>query len=84
MEWADQRAIVFFFIATDCPVSNEYAPEMARLAREFGPRGFVFFGIHPDPDVSAESAAKLAAEYSLPFPVMLDRDQVVTRQAGRA
>jgi len=81
-EWAGHPAIVLFFIATDCPVSNRYAPEMARLAREFGRRGFLFLGIHPDPDVTVESVAKHAAEYGLPFPVMLDPNQVVTRQAG--
>ena len=80
-EWVGRPAIVLFFIATDCPVSNGYAPEMARLAREFG-RGFLFLGIHPDPDVTVESVAKHAAEYGLPFPVMLDPDQVVARQAG--
>ena len=71
-EWAGRPAIVLFFIATDCPVSNGYAPEMARLAREFGPRGFLFLGIHPDPDVTVEAVAKHAAEYGLPFPIMLD------------
>jgi len=81
-EWSDHPAIVLFFIATDCPVSNRYAPEMTRLAREFGQRGFLFFGIHADPEATVASVAKHAAEYGLPFPVMLDPDQVVARQAG--
>jgi peroxiredoxin len=81
-EWAGHHGIVLFFIATDCPVSNGYAPEMARLARVFGQRGFLFFGIHSAPDVTVAAVAKHAAEYGLQFPVMLDPDQVVTRQAG--
>ena len=52
-EWTGRPAIVLFFIATDCPVSNGYAPEMTRLAKAFGPRGIVFRGIHADPDVTA-------------------------------
>ena len=67
-EWADRHAIVLFFIATDCPVSNEYAPEMARLAREFGPRGFVFFGIHADPDVTVRVGRKARGRVRLAVP----------------
>jgi len=33
------RANALFFVATDCPVSNAYAPEIQRICREYGPRG---------------------------------------------
>jgi AhpC/TSA family len=32
-------ASVIFFVATDCPVSNAYAPEIQRICGEYGPRG---------------------------------------------
>jgi len=81
-EWTGRPAIVLFFIATDCPVSNGYAPEMTRLARKFRRRGIVFAGIHPDPEVTAATAAAHALEYGLPFPILLDADQRVARQVG--
>jgi peroxiredoxin len=81
-EWNDRPAIVLFFIAPECPVSNGYAPEMARLANEFCPRGVLFLGIHPDPDVAAESAARHALAFDLPFPILLDPAGSVTREAG--
>ena len=81
-EWTGRPAIVLFFIATECPVSNGYAPEMTRLAKAFGPRGIVFRGINPDPDVTAAAAAAHAEEYGLPFPILLDPDQSVAGQAG--
>jgi peroxiredoxin len=81
-EWAGHSGVVLLFIGTECPVSNGYAPEMARLAREFGPRGFLFYGVHSGRNVTAASAATHQAEYDLPFPVLLDSDHVVARQAG--
>ena len=30
-------ANVIFFVATDCPISNSYAPEIQRVCREYGP-----------------------------------------------
>ena len=81
-EWTGRPAIVLFFIATECPVSNGYAPEMTRLAKSFGPRGIVFRGINADPDVTAAAAAAHAEEYGLPFPILLDPDQRIAGQAG--
>jgi peroxiredoxin len=81
-EWKGKKAVVLIFLGTECPVSNFYAPEYGRLARAFAERGVLFYGIHPDPDVTAEVAAKHAAEYRIPFPVLLDPTQAVTRRAG--
>ncbi len=76
------KAVVLFILSVECPVSNRYAPEMARLAAEFGGKGAVFYGVHPDPDVTPDRAGRHAAEYKLPFPVLLDPDQRLTRSAG--
>jgi peroxiredoxin len=81
-EWREARAVVLFFLGTECPVSNAYAPEMEATAQSYAPRGVAFFGVHPDPDVTAEAAARHAAEYRLGFPVLLDPGQVVAGQAG--
>lgn len=81
-EWQGKKAVVLFVLNTECPVSNFYAPEYGRLAQAFAGKGVLFYGIHPDPDLSAAAAAQHAAEYRLPFPVLLDPTQVVTRQTG--
>ncbi len=81
-EWNGRPGIVLLFLATECPVANGYAPEMARLFRNFEPRGVLFLGIHADSDVTAETAAAHASEYGLPFPILLDPEQNVAHQAG--
>jgi len=81
-EWAGRQAVVLFFLGTECPVSNAFAPEMKRLAETYGPKGVAFYGVHPDPDVTPEAAAKHAEEFALGFPILFDVDQTVAGQAG--
>jgi peroxiredoxin len=80
--WKDSKAVVLVFLGTECPVSNGYSPEYRRLAAAYGGKSVLFYGVHPDPDVTAEVAAKHAAEYRLPFAVLLDPTQGVAKQAG--
>lgn len=81
-EWQESKGLVLFFLGTECPVSNGYAPEMERLARTYRSQGLLFYGVHADPDVTAEIAASHAADYHLTFPVLLDPGQNVAAQAG--
>jgi hypothetical protein len=81
-EWAGRPAVVLLGLSPHCPVSEDYAPEMARLAREFGPRGILFLGLCPEPEVSAGKAGGRLADWGLPFPILLDPAQEVLRQAG--
>ena len=79
-DWADRPGIVLIFLATRCPVSEAYAPEIARLARAYSGRGIAFYGIHSDPDASGGSAANHASARGLNFPILLDPDQLLARQ----
>ena len=42
-----QKPVVLIFIATDCPVSNRYVPEIERLEREFSGRA-TFWLVYPN------------------------------------
>src|SRR5262249_38963187 len=64
-----QKATVLLFLLTDCPVSNAYAPEVARICAAYEPKKVSLFVVHADPDVTAEDARKHARDYSLPCPV---------------
>ena len=81
-EWRGRKGVVLFFLEPDCPVVNDYAPEMRRLAERYGAQGIVFYGVHSRGSVSAEAAARHAAETGLSFPVLLDPAQVVAGEAG--
>jgi thiol-disulfide isomerase/thioredoxin len=81
-EWGGSKAVVLFFIWSECPASNGYAPELARLFKEYADKGVKFYGVHSDPDITAEQALAHAKEYQLPFPVLLDPTQNLARQTG--
>src|ERR1700733_7685494 len=48
---AGSRAVVLFFAASDCPVSNRYIPEIQRLTRQFEPSGAGFGLFIPTPEI---------------------------------
>ena len=82
-EWAGHKAIVLFFVTTDCPVSNGYAPEMNRLLQEsYAGRGVLVYAVEADPGVSQTDAARHAREYGYRFPVLLDPSQILVRHTG--
>jgi peroxiredoxin len=80
-QWRASEAIVLFFIGTECPVSNGYAPDMQRIATKYGRRGVACYGVHSDPLTTAEQVAKHATEYGLTFPILLDPAQTLARAA---
>ena len=61
---AGTKAIVFLFTSTDCPISNRYAPEVRRLAEEFGSKGVVFRLVYPNPSEDAAAIREHMAAYA--------------------
>jgi thiol-disulfide isomerase/thioredoxin len=76
------KASVFIFVATDCPNSNTYAPVLARLYRDYSPRGVLFFNVYSDPSETAETVRKHDSEFKVPFPALLDPRLILARQTG--
>jgi peroxiredoxin len=81
-DWADSRCVVLVFLGRDCPISNAYAPELARLHEEYGARGVTWWGVYPDADVNEAEARQHAEEYGLNFPMFLDTDRLKARRFG--
>ena len=81
-------ANVLFFIATDCPISNSYAPEIQRVCREYGPRGVSCSLIYEDVD-PAPSGTRLDDEVRrhlhdyryADIPAAVDRSRTIAKQA---
>ena len=74
-DWRQSKAAVFFFIATECPISNRYAPEVNRIVADYGSKGIAFFAVQSDPDLQAEEARKHSQQFGYQFPVLLDPEQ---------
>jgi len=76
------KATVFLFVATDCPNSNTYAPILARLYREYSPRGIAFFNVYSDPSETASTIHRHDTDFETPFPALLDPHQTLARETG--
>lgn len=78
---ANTRAVVLFFAASDCPISNRYIPEIERLDREFAPRGVAFWWVYPNPSDTAEVVRHHQEQFKLRGQIILDNAQRTTQMA---
>jgi AhpC/TSA family protein len=81
-------ANIVFFVATDCPVSNSYAPEIQRVCREYGPRGvecsliYEDVDLHPSPAHLDQQVRQHLKEYGYEgFTAIVDRERTVANHA---
>jgi peroxiredoxin len=76
------RALVFVFTASDCPISNRYAPELQRLYERFGPKGVRFWLVFADPRERADAIRRHVADYGYTFPALRDPQHALVRLTG--
>jgi len=62
------------FIGAECPISNRYAPEIARIASEYSPRHVRTFLIYADDGIDAMRARAHQGEFyaAVHLPVVID------------
>jgi len=71
-------AIVLFFAASDCPISNRYVPEIERIEREFKPAGVRFWWVYPNPEETPEAVRHHQQQFDIHADVVLDNRQRLT------
>jgi hypothetical protein len=77
------KAKVLFFITNDCPISNAYAPEIARICKDYQARGIGCELVYVDPTLSDEAARKHAQEYGHgDYPRIVDRKHELVNATG--
>src|ERR1700678_1692671 len=75
------RAVVLFFAASDCPISNRYIPDVQRLAAVYGPRGVRVWFVYPNPGDDAGVIRAHNAQYAITANTALDTSQNLVRMA---
>src|SRR5262249_47524406 len=68
-EFAHQELIVLAFTGTECPIAKLYAPRLAELAKEFGPKSVAFIGIDANQQDSISAIGQYAKTYGLSLPI---------------
>lgn len=76
------EAEVWFFVATDCPIANYYAPEINRIVAEYAEDGIDFSLIYPHAALTEAEVADHRREYALNVSGTIDHDHSLVKKAG--
>jgi peroxiredoxin len=81
-EWNGHKAIVLFFVTTDCPIANGYVPEMNRIHDAYAARGVLMYAIQTDATLPEADVARYAKDFRYSFPLLLDPKQILVQFTG--
>ncbi len=76
------KANVLIFITTDCPIANQYSPEIQAIQKDHAKDPVNFYLVHVDPDLTAEDASKHAKEYGHTGLVIRDLKHLLVKHTG--
>ena len=82
LDVGDAKANVLIFITTDCPIANQYAPEICAIQRAHKDDPLNFYLVHVDPDVTMDVAQKHAKEYGYTGAVIRDPHHRLAQHLG--
>jgi thiol-disulfide isomerase/thioredoxin len=66
------EAVVLLFVASDCPISNRYLPEIQRLESKFAGQHVVFWFVYPNVGETTGAVRQHEAAYGAEEHVLLD------------
>ncbi len=71
---------LLFFVNTECPISNRYAPEITRLCNDYRSRGVHCVLVYPDASLTPAAVRAHQQDYSLGAtgPAVIDRTFALT------
>ncbi len=81
-DFAGPHGTLVIFVATRCPVSNDYNQRMAELEREYTARGFGVIGVNANRNEPADEVAHHASEKGLGFTILKDPENRVADYLG--
>ena len=76
------HATVWLFISTDCPICNNYQPELERLRARYTPLGVEFIGVYAEVPVSKAEVADHIRQFAIAYPTLVDDDHAIRNRFG--
>lgn len=76
------KGTVILFVATKCPVSNNYNERMEKLAQDYKAKGINVIGINSNNTETAAEIKSHAAERGLTFPILKDEGNKIADRWG--
>ena len=76
-DYKESKAIVIMFIATECPVSNDYNSRMEKLYNDYKEKDIAFIGINSNKAESVDRIKEHAKEKGLTFTILKDEKNII-------
>jgi len=76
-DFKDSKAIVVMYIATQCPISNDYNERMAKIYNDYKDKGIAFIGINSNKQESVEEVKQHAKDNNLQFVILKDDKNII-------
>jgi len=77
------RLSLLFFMTADCPIANQYAPELQRICSQYGPNGVDCFLVYADPSMTPAQIRKHQRDfYHGAYPAIFDSRHNLVNRAG--
>jgi peroxiredoxin len=76
-DYAESRAIVIMFIATKCPVSNDYNSRMEKLFNDYKDKEVTFLGINSNKAEDVSEIRNHAKDNGLTFTILKDEKNII-------
>jgi hypothetical protein len=74
---------ILFFLTPDCPIANQYAPEIHRICDKYESGGAHCFLVYADPSLKDDAVRKHARDYhGSRYPAIHDRNYRLVDAAG--
>jgi len=70
------------FLMKDCPIANEYMPEVKRLMAQYSPKGVQFEFVFEDSDITPAGTVKFRKDFDLKNPFMMDNNHSLAKRYG--
>jgi hypothetical protein len=76
------KVTVWLFIAHDCPISNSYAPEIARLVADYTPRGVRVNLVYAESDLDPATLQAHASDHGYRTNVFSEKNELLAQACG--
>ncbi|MFN0156479.1 MAG: thioredoxin family protein [Bacteroidota bacterium] len=81
-KYLGENLVVLMFIATECPVSNDYNERMVELAKLYTGKKVTFIGINSNKQETVEEIKEHAQKNGLPFEIIKDGNNIIADLYG--
>jgi thiol-disulfide isomerase/thioredoxin/mono/diheme cytochrome c family protein len=73
------KAVALVFLSDECPVSNQYIPELNRIAQSLGKSPVEIYGVMSDRTRTRQQAKEFVETFKPSFPVLFDASATLAR-----